>query len=54
MSANPLVVDRVDTTSPLAGTLLLEDGDQLVKAVQDGDWIRRAPPGANEGCSPPP
>ena len=39
MSTNPLTVQRVDSTSPLAGTLLLEDGEQLVRAVQNGDWI---------------
>lgn len=39
MSADPLVVERTDTTSPLAGTLLLEDGEQLVHAVQNGDWV---------------
>ncbi|WP_309133731.1 glycohydrolase toxin TNT-related protein [Cellulomonas sp.] len=39
MTANPLVVERTDTTSPLAGTLLLEDGEQLVHAVQNGDWV---------------
>jgi hypothetical protein len=39
MSANPLVVGRVDTTSPLAGSGLLEDGYDLVQAVQSGSWI---------------
>lgn len=39
MSANPLVAERVDSTTPFAGTLLLEDGEQLVAAVQNGDWV---------------
>ncbi|WP_417563879.1 hypothetical protein [Microbacterium sp.] len=39
MSGNPLVAAAVDHTSPFAGTLLLEDGDQLVQAIKSGDWV---------------
>lgn len=36
---NPLVADRVETATPLSGTFLLEDGEQLVKAIESGDWV---------------
>lgn len=37
--ANPLVAQRQDSTSPLAGTFLLEDGEQLVGAFNSGSWV---------------
>ena len=36
---NPLVAQRKDTTTPLAGTFLLEDGEALVQAINDKDWV---------------
>ena len=36
---NPLVAERKDTTTPLAGTFLLEDGEALVQAINDKDWV---------------
>ncbi|MGN8025877.1 hypothetical protein, partial [Microbacterium sp. 22242] len=36
---NPLVAGPVDTTSPLQGTFLLEDGEALVSAIKSGDWV---------------
>lgn len=36
---NSLVAARVDTTSPLAGAGLLEDGYDLVNAVNDRSWL---------------
>ena len=36
---NPLVAQRQDSTSPLAGTFLLEDGEQLVGAFNSGSWV---------------
>ena len=36
---NPFVVAPVDTATPLSGTLLLEDGDQLASALASGDWV---------------
>ncbi|QAY60136.1 DUF4237 domain-containing protein [Microbacterium protaetiae] len=39
MTGNPLVAAAVDHTSPFAGTLLVEDGEQLVQAVNSGDWV---------------
>lgn len=37
--SNPLVATAQDHTSPFAGTLLLEDGEQLVQAINSGDWV---------------
>lgn len=37
--ANPLMAQRQDSTSPLAGTFLLEDGEQLVGAFNSGSWV---------------
>jgi len=37
--ANPLVATAQDHTSPFAGTLLLEDGADLVGAINSGDWV---------------
>jgi hypothetical protein len=39
MAANPLVATAQDHTSPFAGTLLLEDGADLVSAINSGDWV---------------
>ncbi len=36
---NPLVAERKDTTTPLAGTFLLEDGEALVQAINNKDWV---------------
>jgi hypothetical protein len=36
---NPLVAGPVNTTSPLQGTFLLEDGEALVSAIKSGDWV---------------
>ena len=36
---NPLVAQREDSTTPLAGTFLLEDGEALVQAINDKDWV---------------
>ncbi|MDO5093246.1 MAG: hypothetical protein Q4D79_07465 [Propionibacteriaceae bacterium] len=36
---NPLVAERVDNTSPLAGTFLIEDGEALLKAIESKDWL---------------
>ena len=36
---NPLVAGRVETATPFSGSLLLEDGEQLVQAIRDGDWV---------------
>ncbi|GAA4480875.1 glycohydrolase toxin TNT-related protein [Microbacterium panaciterrae] len=36
---NPLVAGAVDTSSPLSGTFLLEDGEALVNAIKSGDWV---------------
>ena len=38
-SSNPLVVERQDSTTPLAGTFLLEDGEALVQAIEEKDWV---------------
>ena len=38
-SSNPLVAARKDTTTPLAGTFLLEDGEALVQAIEEKDWV---------------
>ncbi|MDR1431656.1 MAG: hypothetical protein LBI99_06010 [Propionibacteriaceae bacterium] len=39
MSGNPFVHGSVDTSTPLSGTLLLEDGQLLADALVSGDWI---------------
>lgn len=39
MTGNPLVATAVDTASPLSGTGLLDDGSQLVHAIESGDWL---------------
>ena len=36
---NPLVAERADNTSPLAGTFLIEDGEALLKAIESKDWL---------------
>ena len=36
---NPLVAERVDNTSPLAGAFLIEDGEALLKAIESKDWL---------------
>ncbi|MBS1905236.1 MAG: hypothetical protein JST33_01445 [Actinobacteria bacterium] len=36
---NPLVAGPVNTTSPLQGAFLLEDGEALVAAIKSGDWV---------------
>lgn len=36
---NPLVAERVDTTTPLAGAFLLEDGEMLVRAIENQSWL---------------
>ncbi len=36
---NPLVAGAVDTSTPLSGTFLLEDGEALVNAIRSGDWV---------------
>jgi hypothetical protein len=46
-STNPLVADRVDTTSPFAGAGVLEDGYDLVTAIQDESWVDGALAGAS-------
>lgn len=38
MSASSLVAPVVDTTTPFQGAFLLESGEALVAAVQDGSW----------------
>ena|GEM_PF-1454581 len=37
--ANPLVAERQDTTTPLAGTFLLEDGEALKEAIESKSWV---------------
>lgn len=37
--ADPLVADPVDLSTPFTGTFLLEDGETLAHAIQNGDWI---------------
>jgi len=37
--SNPLVANRSDTTTPLAGTFLLEDGESLVEAIKSKSWV---------------
>jgi len=37
--SNPLVAERKDTTTPLAGTFLLEDGESLVEAIESKSWV---------------
>ena len=39
MSGNPFVSGPVSTSTPLSGTFLLEDGQQLATALENGDWI---------------
>ncbi|MDO5092666.1 MAG: hypothetical protein Q4D79_04480 [Propionibacteriaceae bacterium] len=39
MSPNPLVAEREDTTTPLAGTLILEDGEALKEALDSKSWV---------------
>ena len=39
MSGSPLVAGAVDTATPLSGTGLLDDGAQLVHAIESGDWL---------------
>ena len=39
---NPLVADRVDTTSAFAGAFLLQDGEDLANAISSGDWAAGA------------
>ena len=39
MTSNPLVAGRTDTTTPLAGTFLLEDGEALVEAIESKSWV---------------
>jgi hypothetical protein len=49
-STNPLVADRVDTTSPSAGAGVLEDGYDLVVAIEClGGSIDDAIVGISEG-----
>jgi hypothetical protein len=38
-AGNPLVAGAVDTTTPFSGTFLLEDGEMLCTAIQNGDWV---------------
>lgn len=37
--ANPLVAGPIDPTTPFSGAGLLEDGFELVNAIQNGDWV---------------
>ena len=36
---NPLVAGPANTTTPLQGAFLLEDGEALVSAIKSGDWV---------------
>lgn len=36
---DPLVADPVDLSTPFTGTFLLEDGETLAHAIENGDWI---------------
>ena len=38
-TANPLVASRVDMTTPLSGTFLLEDCETISAGIRDGDWL---------------
>ena len=37
--SNPLVAGPIDPTTPFSGTGLLEDGYELVSAIERGDWV---------------
>ncbi|WP_433675742.1 TNT domain-containing protein [Microbacterium gorillae] len=39
---NPLVADRVDTTSAFAGAFLLQDVEDIANSVSSGDWAAGA------------
>ncbi len=39
MGVNPLVSGPVETSTPVTGTFLLEDGEALYSAMQNGDWV---------------
>lgn len=36
---NPLVAGSIDSTTPFSGAGLLEDGYELVNAIESGDWV---------------
>ena len=38
-TANPLVASRVDMTTPLSGTFLLEDCETIASGIRNGDWV---------------
>lgn len=40
MTSSSLVAQRVDTTSPLAGSGLISDGADLCAAVEQGSWLQ--------------
>lgn len=37
--SNPLVAGPVSMTTPFTGTFLLEDGESLAHAIENGDWV---------------
>lgn len=37
--SNPLVAGPIDPTTPFSGAGLLEDGYELVNAIESGDWV---------------
>jgi hypothetical protein len=39
MTAGSLVVGRVETTTPLSGTLLIDDCAQVARGISDGSWV---------------
>lgn len=39
MTANPLVASRVEMTTPLSGTFLLEDCETIASGIRNGDWL---------------
>lgn len=38
-AANPLVVGRVNMSTPLAGTFLLEDCESIASGIRNGNWV---------------
>ncbi|HSN43889.1 MAG TPA: hypothetical protein VLR88_07510, partial [Propionibacteriaceae bacterium] len=39
VTANPLVASRVEMTTPLSGTFLLEDCETIASGIRNGDWL---------------